>query len=353
MKRILYCLSAALTAGLLLSCHQEDPEPQQENNIEILNGEISFQPDGGTEIIRVKASGAISAQADKDWCAVSVEGDDQVRVTAPSYDGIETRYAYVDIRCGDETVGVIIHQFGVIVRSFEASDLFLKNAPAEFTFEYDANATMCANANVDWIHTKVEGKTLSVTVDRNEGMQSRTGTVKWEIGAMTDSFNITQFDPAESGLLGEWTWNAVRVTDNSRLELAANLTEAGEGSYELTLQSDNMDFKFTDVRMDGIVLQIPLGQEIGTYRTSSSTYYAFCLLAPDTKAITYTNVNAVRTGYYTFDLHFDTENQTWTATARESEYPNKNFRFEYWKTSAHTGNSSSRTVLKSIVLNKQ
>lgn len=353
MKRLAYCLSAVLAACTLLSCRQDDPEPEKTSGIEILNGEITFQPDGGKDVIHVKASGAISAQADKPWCSVSVEGSDQVRVEVPAYKGIETRYAYVEIRCGEETVGVTIHQFGVIVRSFNASDIFMKNTAAEYSFSYDANASMTATTEAGWIHLKVDGNTLNVSVDRNEGKQARTGTIHWEIGAMTDSFDITQFDPAESGLLGNWTWNSARVSDNSAFQLAASLDESGDGAYELTLVSDKMNFTFTDVRLDGTVLQIPLGKEIGTYTANgTNTYRAFCIMAPGNSPTTYNNVNAVTSGFYTFDLNYDELADKWTATGRASDYPNKNFRFEYWTTSAHEGNSRSRTALKNIVLEK-
>lgn len=353
MKKLIYSLFILLATGVAFSCEKEKEEPEQKDTLQILNGEITFEPNGGQGTIPFEASGTVTAQVDKPWCTISVEGS-QIQVSVPAYGGIETRYANVNIRCGEASADVTIHQFGVIVRSFEASDLFLKNAAAEFDFPYDANATMQVSANVAWIHPTVDGNSLKVSIDRNDGKRSRTGTVSWNIGNMADTFDITQFDPEESGLLGAWTWKSVRVNNGNELLLDANLTETASGQYELSLTSDKMNFKFTDVQTDGAILRIPLGREIGTYAANATTTYrAFCMLAPGTSATSYNNTNAVTEGYYTFDLSYDDATDKWTATARESEYANKNFRFEYWKTSAHEGSSSSRTVLKSIVLVKE
>ena len=353
MKKTIYSLCILLAASLAWSCHPETVEPGQKDSLQILNGEISFQPDGGQETIQLKASGPVTAQADQPWCTISVEGGDRIHVEVPAYGGIETRYANISLRCGEAMADVIIHQFGVIVKSFAATDLFLKNAAAQFQFPFEANAAMTASSDADWIHPEVDGDVLTVTVDQNKGKQSRTGNVHWAIGSFNDSFAITQFDPAESGLLGNWNWTSVRVNNGKELSLDANLAEKEAGQYELTLTSDNMNFKIGGVLTDGAVLRIPLGSEIGTYAANASTTYrAFCLLAPGTSAVTYNNVNAVTTGYYTFDLSYDESADKWTATARESEYQGKNFRFEYWRTSAHEGNSASRTVLKDIVLTK-
>ena len=352
MKRLIYSLFILLATGAVSSCEKEKTDPEPKDTLQILNGEITFEPNGGQGTIPFEASGTVTAQADQPWCTISVEGS-QIQVSVPAYGGIETRYANVNIRCGEASADVTIHQFGVIVRSFEASDLFLKNAAAEFTFPYDANATMQVSANVAWIHPTVSGNALKVNIDRNDGKRSRTGTVSWNIGAMADTFDITQFDPDESGLLGKWTWNSVRANNGNDFQLEGNLVEKEPGQYELSLTSDKMNFKFTGVQTDGAILRIPLGGEIGTYAANATTTYrAFCMLAPGTSATSYNNVNAVTEGYYTFDLSYDDATDQWTATARESEYPNKNFRFEYWKTAAHEGSSSSRTVLKSIVLVK-
>lgn len=352
MKKLLYCLSVLLAAGAVYSCRPEQTEPEEKDTLQILNGEISFQPDGGHDTVHLQASGSISAEVDQAWCTISVESD-KIQLDVPAYDGIESRYANISIRCGEATADIIVHQFGVIVRSFSASDLFLKNGANEFLFPYDANATMKVSADVDWIHPEVDGDVLKVTVDQNNGKQSRTGTVHWSIGSFSDSFDITQFDPKESGLLGDWTWTSVRVKNDLVLELNGTLTEKEDGVYELSLKSDNMNFKFGDVQTDGKILRIPLGVEVGTYAANATTTYrAFCILAPGTSSVTYNNINAVTSGYYTFDLAYDETADKWTATARESEYPDKNFRFEYWKTSAHEGRSNNQTVLKNIVMEK-
>ena len=169
---------------------------------------------------------------------------------------------------------------------------------------------------------------------------------------MQDSFRIVQFDPAESGLLGEWTWRAVRVKDGTEFLMDAELAEVSEGHYTLSLVSEKMEYTFADALTDGLVLQIPLGTSLGFYQANTSTrYLAFALLAPGTNKVTFNYVNAVNTGYYTFDLSLN-EDGKWVATGRASDYPDKNFRFEYWKTASHEGLSANNTPLKDIVLEK-
>ena len=361
MKRIYtgIILSIALVAGA--SCGKTDEDLFKLNvkpEVTVVSGaDIAFKAIGGNGYIEVDGlQGSLEATTQSSsWCHLTVEGN-KIKVDVDEYTGLESRYAVVNMKSGEAEGKTIVHQFGIIVKSFNPHDIAFKNAAGQTDFPYDANETLLhATTDADWVVLDNSDPTrLTVKVAENPSKEYREAEVHWLIGEMKGSFFVSQFDLADAGLLGAWKWHGKQTGNNRDFPMDAVLKEEEDGTYTLDLDykasSMTVDISITGVTMAKNNLLIPLGAYVGTYANRSATYQAFTLVEEGNARTTY--AHAITEGAYRLALA-KMENGNWRATAIEEDFPDKFFRFEMWSDETHTETSASGLILKEIYMDKQ
>ena len=361
MKRIYtgIILSLALVAGW--SCGKTDEDLYKLNvkpEVTVISGaDIAFKAIGGNGYIEVEGlEGALEATTQSSsWCHLTVEGN-KIKVVVDEYTGLESRYALVNMKSGEAEGKTIVHQFGIIVKSFSPHDIAFKNAAGQVELPYDANESVVqATTDADWVVLDNSDPTrLTIKVAENPSKEYREAEIHWYIGEMKGSFFVSQFDLADAGLLGEWDWHGKQTGNNRDFPMDAVLIEEEDGTYTLDIDyatsSVTIDLSITGVTLAKNNLLIPLGAYVGTYATRSANYKAFTMVEEGNARTTF--AHAITEGVFRLSLAKQ-ENGSWRATAIEEDYPEKNFRFEMWTSESHTGTSSSGLILKEIYMDKK
>ena len=352
-------LSAALVAGW--SCGKTDEELYKLNvkpEVTVVSGaDIAFKAIGGNGYIEVDGlQGSLEATTQSSsWCHLTVEGN-KIKVNVDEYTGLESRYAVVEMKSGEAEGKTIVHQFGIIVKTFDPHDIAFKNAADRAELPYDANETVIqATTDAGWVVLDNSDPTrLVIKVDENASKEYREAEIHWHLGEMKGSFFVSQFDLADAGLLGAWKWHGKQTGNNRDFPMDGVLKEEADGTYTLDLDyatsSVTLDLSITGITLAKNNLQLPLGIYAGTYTTKSASYKAFTLVEEGNARTTY--AHAITEGLFRLSLNKQ-DNGTWRATALEEDYPEKNFRFEMWSSDTHTGTSGSGLILKEIYMDKQ
>ena len=355
MKRYLFTLLATLAAAV--AC---DPGKTFEQlvppTIDVASGaDIAFKAVGGKGSIQiVPVEGTLQVQtAQSDWCHLSVSGN-TINVEVDEYDGLESRYAVVEMTAGNATGKTIVHQFGVIVKDFAWKDVTVKNGKQDIVFPYDANGTTVrVSTDQNWLSFDATDEKLTIHVAENPSADYREALVHWALGTMTGTITVGQFDLAEAGLLGDWAWHGNQQPNNRDFPMEATLEEAGNDRYTLSIHySTNtvgIDMKIEDVLLETNKLMLPLGRFSGTYtmKRTGVVLHAYPVVAAGTNRIYFND--AVTEGAVPFVLQKD-ETGTWKAVSDMAAFPDMMFRFEMWSAPAagedeHEDLSSSGLIL--------
>lgn len=363
MKR--HLINLALLALAATACEPQTPfELLVPPTIDVTAGaDIAFKAIGGNGAIEVApVEGALQAvTAQSDWCHLTVSGN-RIQVEVDEYDGLESRYAIIDMSAGNATGKTIVQQFGVIVKSFTWKDVTVKNNSQTLEFSYDANGSQVhASSDADWLTFETTPEKMIVHVAANPGADYREADVHWSIGEVTGTILIGQFD-LSAGLLGEWEWHGAQQPNNRDFPMEADLEESDDGNYSLSLSykttSVEIDLKIEDITLEGNRLMLPLGSYAGTYKMirTGVTYYAFPIVAPGVTRLNF--YEATTTGKVPFALAKDESGQ-WRATGDMSAFAKDMlFRFEMWSQLPEEGEnpdglSSSGLTLANIYLLKK
>lgn len=362
MKRFYSILFLSAVIAAAGSCGKSDEEMYKLNvkdEVTVVSGaDIAFKAIGGNGYIEVsglKGDLQVSTQSSS-WCHLTVEGS-KIKVVVDEYTGLESRYAVVEMKSGDAEGKTIVHQFGVIVKEFAPYDISFRNLAAQKAFYYNANESVVrATTDADWVtlDNTTYPDSLVVKVVDNPGKEYREAEVNWNIGEMTGSFFVSQFDLADAGLLGEWQWHGKQTGNNRDFPMSAQLYEAEDGTYALDLDyvtaSITIDITIPGITLGKNCLLLPLGEYVGTYSTRTASYHAFTMVASGNSRLSYSD--GITTGVYRLAVE-KTESGAWRATALEEDYPEQNFRFEMWTGEDHAGTSGSGLILKEIYMDKK
>ena len=327
--------------------------------------DLAFKAIGGTGSIEIAPlEGQLQATTDQSsWCHISVSGN-KIDVTVDSYEGLESRYAVINMTAGKATGKTIVQQFGLIVKGYSWKDITVKNKAQDITFPYDADETPVEpTCSADWITFSVTPDKLVAHVNENAAKEYREAEVLWKLGSLTGSFTIGQFDMADAGLLGAWEWHGYH-NGKTDYPMEATLSETGDGLYNLKMNYSSSTSSTTitiDLDVDGLYLErdrlmLPLGSYAGTYTTknnrtgATTTYYAFPLYASGTARLQYKD--AVIDGALPLVIGKNDQGG-WQAVADPDAYPSMTFRFEMWDNTDHEGTSRSGLILSDISMVKQ
>lgn len=365
MKKYLMSLTLPALLAAVVACNEK---AQYELNvpptIDVTAGaDIAFKAIGGEGYIEVApVDGTLQATTDQsDWCHVSVSGN-RINVTVDGYDGLESRYAVLQMSAGEATGKTIVHQFGVIVKEYSWTDITVKNQRQSVEFAYDADGTTVEmTSDQDWITFEATPEKAILHVAENPTTDYREAVVKWAIGTVTGEITVGQFDLEAAGLLGDWTWHGKQNPNNRDFPMPATLEETADGVYALSLHyttnTVEIDIRIPDIRLQANKLMLPLGSLVGTYtmKRTGVVYDAYPIVAEGTTRLHYQD--AITSGAVPFAIQKDEAGQ-WTAVSDMTAYPDMLFRFEMWTQpqdeydEPHDGISASGLVLSDIYMAK-
>lgn len=365
MDRFLTSSFILLALAALTACEENNAfELNVPPTVDVTVGaDIAFKAIGGKGTIEVApVEGQLEAKTDQsDWCHLSVSGT-TINVEVDEYNGLESRYAVVNMTAGKASGKTIVHQYGVIVKSFSWEDVTVNNDSQVLVFPYDANGTTVrVSSDEDWVSFETTPEKLTLRVDRNPGSDYREATVHWSLGTMAGDIAVGQFDPAEAGLMGTWAWHGTQATNNRDFPMSATLADDGDGTYSLTLAYSTSSI-LLDMCVKGLTLKknqlmLPLGQYAGTYtmKRTGVVYDAYTLVAEGILRMQYED--GITTGAVPFILSKD-ESGNWKAVSDMTAYPDMNFRFEMWnqpgeEEDPHMGTSASGLVLNNMYMVKE
>ncbi len=241
MKKI-YNLFVVLAAVMLIAACGKESNPYQEpdKTIEVVATDVVFGPEGGNGEVEFTASGTVGVVSNRDWCTASVAGT-KVNVTVTEWEGVETRYAILTLKCGAYSVDVTVQQNGTILGGLTGAEIVADSKGTTQVFEVKVSGSVTTSSAVDWASVSYVDGVVTVTVDANADPFTRFGEVTVAAGENSHSISIKQYP--EFKTTASWTLSyegRARSSSGTLYEVIANEVEAGssEGLYFLTMSSE-------------------------------------------------------------------------------------------------------------------
>lgn len=180
---------------LLTACGDDDPVySSTADAITIVQNDLIFPAEGRTATLQVSAAGPVEASVSDTWCTASVSGN-VIQVTAEPNPQFSGRTAILTLRSGQYSRQLPIQQEGVVLdMPLTVNGHYSPLSGDAFTFELVHDLPLLAVSSQSWIHPVVDGNSVHVTVDGNQGGHIRRGEVVCTCGAYTDTLHIAQFD---------------------------------------------------------------------------------------------------------------------------------------------------------------
>lgn len=250
MKRN-FISTLCLMGALLLSagCSDEGRELSYMPTIELSGSNIVFPALGGTQEFAVKASKAVKATVDADWCRITGVKDARVILEADINRGVESRMAKVIITDGESEIYATVMQSGFYLTFDDtALDIAMPKAGATVTREFisplEVNVAVPDYAK-DWLKVTYNNGELSFTSTANE-TSPRWAKVTVSSGEQKVEYVITQYELAD--FMGNLTMKLKMNWMEKDLEptLTSSITQQEDGTYIVDFSSIasliNMEF---------------------------------------------------------------------------------------------------------------
>lgn len=241
MKRN-FISTLCLMGVLLLSagCSDEGRELSYMPTIELSGSNIVFPALGGTQEFAVKASKAVKATVDADWCRVTAVKDARVILEADINRGVESRMAKVIITDGESEIYATVMQSGFYLTFDDtALDIAMPKAGATVTREFvsplEVNVAVPDYAK-DWLKVTYNNGELSFTSTANE-TSPRWAKVTVSSGEQKVEYVITQYELAD--FMGDLTMKLKMNWMEKDLEptLTSSITQQEDGTYIVDFSS--------------------------------------------------------------------------------------------------------------------
>lgn len=324
MKRI-FILFASIPLLFAAGCASDEPDYQLAQKVEIVSADLAYAPGGGTGTIVTKATGTLTATSSVDWCSVSVSGPN-VNVSVAPYDGLENRYAKIEIKSQDGSSAVTLHQYGMYLDLSVAEDFYHVDdigGKVEIPLEH-FNFVPDGVADVDWLSSELAGDVLVIKAKDNTTGEMRSGNIT--IGEKTITVDQWSFDKF---FAGEYTWRGTTT-----------LTGSTYASMKVSIKDfDSVDETCAIVfdELENCEIRVPFDTRTHTIRINAGLY-AGEITYKEAPAYIYTMVYAdgyVAWGsdyYVDYPLTRDTETGKWSAKLTDrGSYPGKNISAIYFE----------------------
>lgn len=250
MKRN-FISTLCLMGALLLSagCSDEGRELSYMPTIELSGSNIVFPALGGTQEFAVKASKAVKATVDANWCRITGVKDARVILEADINRGVESRMAKVIITDGESEIYATVMQSGFYLTFDDtALDIAMPKAGATVTREFisplEVNVAVPDYAK-DWLKVTYNNGELSFTSTANE-TSPRWAKVTVSSGEQRVEYVIKQYELAD--FMGNLTMKLKMNWMEKDLEptLTSSITQQEDGTYIVDFSSIasliNMEF---------------------------------------------------------------------------------------------------------------
>lgn len=351
MKKIFIVLVAALA---LFSCRKTDsPYVPEEKLITVEEQSLYFTPNGGDGFIALKAESAITAESDRPWCHVSVDGK-RVNVKVDPFNDMESRYSKIVVRCGADSVYTTAHQQGVIIADIEITDAYFGTAADTLVIPYKSNVSARATSSESWLTTKIDDETLSIYAAPNTTGHYREGTVTCTLGVKDFDIKIAQIDIEEVKPVQYWTLSGKSPAGTD----VSFDVDMSAGTMKIT--GSGADWKITPTFSE-IGVDIPLSSSktnIGRYTYSGSSLLVFVTAGNDANRATSLQVEMA--GKFEFVATKDAQTGKWILSPAAQEFEQKYdplcLRFDMWpsnRPATMQNNSSYSIVLKDPVFKEK
>ena len=216
MKKYLHIILTALAVLPFVACQEEQevftPEVKDITVVSVKN--LVFLPAGGSGTITVDCASSFTATTDRNWCTVSVNGN-EVTVTATENLSREARYASVVMKTSQSSQTVVVQQVGEVLDGLELAAEHVSEKGQTFVYSYGANLPVQMSSDKNWVHFEMvddedEGTFVKVIVDPNPGL-TRFATVTYTAGSLTRSVEFIQL-PTPTPVTSGWD---VAITDGT------------------------------------------------------------------------------------------------------------------------------------------
>ena len=167
--------------------------PQTET-IRVVQNDLLFMADGGSASVVVEAEGTISADVDQPWCSATVSGN-VVTVTVTDNAGFDGRTALLTITAGEARRQLPVQQQGMVLDiPLPVSGYYAPIEGTTLTTTVQHSLPLTVSSPDEWLHPDLDGNTLRVSVDGNQGGHIRRGIVAFDCNGLADTLLVSQFD---------------------------------------------------------------------------------------------------------------------------------------------------------------
>lgn len=340
MKKFYILLAAIPFIFFATGCDDNQTDYEPARSVEIVSADLEYQPAGGSGTIVANVNGTIQASSSVDWCTVSASGR-TVNVTVSPYDGLDNRYAKIEIKSGNAASYVTLHQYGTYFDLSYADDYYHIddiNGKVEIPLTH-YNHFPESTADVDWLTTEFrEGFVTIKAADNTTGIP-RSGNIT--IGNKTMTIEQWSFDTT---FAGEYEWRGTTALGGSTY-----------GSMKITIkdfdpESETCSVKFNDIDSCEIsaqfipetyTLRIHSGRYAGTKIYKSKQVYLFSMVYVEGSVSWGANY------YVDFPLELN-QNGKWTGTLTDrGSYAGKTITAVFFELfSAPTASSANRLSVR-------
>ena len=236
MRKYLNILLAVSVIALAAACNKEKPAENTPMKLSVLSSQVDFDCAGGDGTIVVEADGTVSAVSDRSWASVSVNGK-TISVHVEPWNKLESRYAKVTVKCGDESTDVAVLQRGASL-SLEGLSLLdetlLMGESDTYLFPYASESELTVSSNDDWLNVSVADGNIVVVPQDNTGKAARHGSIQCNYGSISSTVSFVQYPIFEQ--TEDWVLSFEGRTESggNTYTMFKNTVVADHGSYAMS-----------------------------------------------------------------------------------------------------------------------
>lgn len=201
MKKIFNIFAILAIATAFMACSDSENDIV-DNSLKVVSSNLSFDPKGGEGFVEVDQA-IVEATTAADWVSTKVEGNKVTFTVNPNYASRESRNAKLVIKSAQSSVIVAVSQNGFIFNAKSAYDIDTNNSASVQFVPVSYFGTLNIVECPSWIKATVEEKGISLSIEKNETGNLRTGNVVFSAGEFKESITVTQFD-AKENILGTY-----------------------------------------------------------------------------------------------------------------------------------------------------
>lgn len=271
MKNIFSFSVLALAAFGLAACSDNDDAGSQylqQNSIEVVSSNLTFEGNGSTGNAVVKAPGAIEARVNSNWAKAIVKGD-SVFVTVADNPKIEGRSTQLTIKSGKDSTNLTIQQQGMTFK-YGGNAYYIYNDSARTLYlpVFNKGAELKIQGP-EWAPSTIDNNGITINMTANTTGHVRSDFVYYQYGPYKDSILVEQGEYSDI-VNKDYIFDYMDPTTGEEQTTDATiLTDEGTNYIYLTELNLAIPFIFDDSYLAAIV---PGGSYVGKY---ASRYYLY------------------------------------------------------------------------------